>query len=300
MLVLVLGAAGMLGRDVVKTLSDQGIPHLAYNRKLLDIKDEMGLHRVMRANKIDLAINCAAFTDVPRAEEDITLAKDINGFALGILSRVCHSNSVKLIHFSTDYVFDGCKEGAYVEDEEARPLNVYGKSKLIGEEEIKNNCEDYKIFRLQWLYGKHGSNFVNKIIELYNKHGRISIVEDQFGSPCSTEFIAKTLITVLDRWDEAPAGIYHLTHDDYCSWNEFATYIFSQFDKQDCVHAIKAKDLKSRVVRPDNCVMDNTKFKNNFREQTLGSWKHDVDNFLVRNPEVVGKIIETKKLKLRL
>lgn len=295
MLILVLGSNGMLGREITKALSHQGIPHLAYTKDLLDITDELSIHRIMKANRISIVINCAAYTNVAKAEDEISTARRINADGPQILSEVCNKHNVKLIHFSTDYVFDGCQEGKLKEDDIASPLNMYGKSKLEGENAIILSCKNYKIFRLQWLYGRHGNNFIYKVINKYRENGVLKIVDDQFGSPCSTFFVTNVILAMIDRWDRGENGIYHLTHDNYCSWYEFTRYLFNFFNMKNIVAPISVKSFKDNVVRPDNCMMDNYKIRNTFKLETLGSWESDITHFVTSNSDIFGSFIDLKK-----
>lgn len=297
MFILVLGSSGMLGRAIVKELAESGIAHMAMTRDQLDISNEIALYKVLKNNNITHVINCAAYTDVAGAESNLSLAMNINAECVRTIAQICHSFDIKLIHFSTDYVFDGCKEGSYNESDTPCPLNYYGKSKLLGEEYVEKNCKDYKIFRLQWLYGSNGNNFISKIVTHFNSNGHIHVVNDQFGSPCSAGFVSKYVIRTIQRWDKAPSGIYHLTHDDNCSWYDFASHLFSLFEMRKKVFSIKSS-RNGVVVRPDNCVLNNQKVINYFDLGSLGSWKRDIEEFVLKNkPMFKSLFLESKKIE---
>jgi dTDP-4-dehydrorhamnose reductase len=279
MTILVSGSKGMLGWDIVKLLAWNNITHIAFDKEELDICNELQIHRILRNHRISLFINCAAYTDVLKAEEEISIVKRINSDALGPLAKACRQYSVGLLHFSTDFIFDGCQHSPYLEDDEAFPLNVYGQSKYEGEKQISQNNDNFKILRLQWLYGKNGNNFLYKIIDAYKQTGYLKIVNDQFGSPCSAEFVASIILNFIMRWDVIPTGVYHLTHDDHCSWYEFARYAFERLNLADKVEPISYKDLNTKVVRPNFGVMSNSKLKRQLDIKSLGCWKDDVDHF---------------------
>lgn len=296
MFILVLGSNGMLGREITKQLSMNGIPHISCGRNQVNITSEIDIHRALKSNNVTHVINCAAYTNVPKAEIEMGESKLVNCDAIKYLVDACNKYSASLIHFSTDYVFDGCKVGSYNESDEVHAVNWYGQTKLEGEKYITNDSEDYAIFRLQWLYGKSSNSFIYKIMDRFLDNGQIQVVDDQFGSPCSVSFVAKTVIEALGRWDLKENGIYHLTHDDHCSWYQFAKYIFELFSKESFVTPIKSDSFRDSVVRPDNCVMSNSKIINQFRLESLGGWKSDVNNFISHN---MGDFSELNKLSDR-
>lgn len=298
MLILVLGASGMLGREVVYQLEQDGIDYLAFDKKSLNIGNEMGLHQVFRKHKISFVINCAAYTNVNNAYTEKHLCELINVNLLQVLAEVVAQYNIPLVHFSTDYVFDGSKKIPYEENDRPCPINFYGKSKLAGENVIRNICSDYKIFRLQWLYGNSGINFLDKIAAKYKGEGQVHVVSDQWGCPCSTAFIARTLLIILKRWEMGESGIYHLTHNDYCTWFEFAQYFFGLFGKSQQVIPIKSNDLFTNnlyVRRPKNATLDNQKIISGFKLETLGSWQNDLENYISNRKDIIKIFTEERR-----
>lgn len=283
MLVLVLGATGMLGYDITKALAHKGIPHISTSKLHLDITDQLAVWRVCKNLKVSHVINCAAYTNVPLAETQEDKALHLNAKVLENLASVCNNYSIPIIHFSTDYVFNGVKATSYSEDDETNPINIYGKTKLEGELVLKNTSKDYTIFRLQWLYGANGNNFISKILESYGTHGHVKVVTDQFGSPCSTIFIAKTVVDIISNQGRIENGVYHLTHDDYCSWFDFANAIFELANIPSDVVPITHNSYPAKVQRPENSVMNNEKLKLAIGLSTLGDWKSDLRNYFIVN-----------------
>lgn len=297
MLVLVTGCSGALGRDICKYLSINGVPHISFDRNLLDIGNELMLYKIFKAHKVDVLINCAAYTDVAGAEKNMASATYCNVEAVNILANVCNRHNVELIHFSTDYVFDGCKDGKYNEKDETYPLNIYGKTKLQGEQIVQRTCSSYKIFRLQWLYSGYGDNFILKILSYYKQNNRVTVVEDQIGSPCSTSFVASTLVSILLSNKKIDNGVYHLTHDDFCTRYEFVKYMFSLFGKKSFVYPADSKKFSKEVIRPNNTVLDNRKIKLALEVTSLRSWQIDFDNFLRENFSIFDKYFSKNCVK---
>lgn len=283
MFVLILGANGMLGREIGKHLSINGIPHMSCSRHEVDVTSELDVFRAFKFRNITHVINCAAYTDVARAEDEMDLALTINRDATAIIANACNRNGASLIHFSTDYVFDGCKSKPYSESDTPHPLNWYGETKFKSEQAVIDNCNDYAIFRLQWLYGRDHRSFIYKVLNYYKDSGVAKVVDDQFGSPCTVNFVAYAITVCLFKWANKRNGVYHLTHDDACSWFEYTRYVFDQFGARNKVKPIQTEDIESNVVRPQYCVMNNSKIKNVFGLETLGSWRGDALGFVKEN-----------------
>jgi dTDP-4-dehydrorhamnose reductase len=280
-MILVLGARGMLGWTIVRYLASQAIPHLAVDYRELDICNELQIHRTLKSFKFSVVINCAAYTDVQEAEKNPVIARKINADAITILAKACEQYKVGLLHFSTDFVFDGTSEIPRREVDKACPLNVYGQTKYEGELNLMNNNSDYKILRLQWLYGFTGG-FFRKIIDIGLKNGmKVDVIRDQFGSPCSTDFVAKIVLDIVNFWKTIPSGVYHLTHDDYCSWYDYAVFAMRQLDVSMTINPISHTQFKTNVIRPVYCLMDCTKLKTILRYSSFGTWHEDMTGFMI-------------------
>ena len=213
--VLILGAFGMLGSDLQKVF-----PHAEFRGHDLNITDGKRVTSLIQELKPWLVINAAAYTDVDGCEDNPDLAFAVNGESLAQIAQACDNNGSRLIHYSSDYVFDGT-ETAYEENAIPHPINVYGESKLVGETNIKKNMTDYRIIRTSWMFGRQGRNFVDTMIRLSSEMPQVRVVNDQFGKPTySFDLAAKTKeIALLD------SGIYHITNEGVCSWFEFAKAI---------------------------------------------------------------------------
>jgi dTDP-4-dehydrorhamnose reductase len=241
---LILGAGGMLGMDLCKVFPDaEKLRHSD-----LDITNREQVIQSIERIKPDIVINAAAYTDVDGCEENQKLAFDINGQAPGYVAQSCSSAGATLVHFSTDYIFDGSKK-EYVESDRPHPINVYGESKLLGEKNIIQCMDDYRIIRTSWLFGAHGRNFVKTIRKLSREMETVKVVNDQFGKPTYTVDLAwKTALII----EQAP-GIYHITNEGVCSWYEFAAAIV------DNVTPCSSEEFVRKAKRPRYSVLVNTK-----------------------------------------
>ncbi len=186
----------------------------------MDITDREQVIRIIKELKPEAVINAAAYTNVDGCEDERELAYNVNGKAPGYVAEACAAINAKLVHYSTDYVFDGSKK-EYVESDTTNPINVYGESKLLGEQNIARAMKDYRIIRTSWLFGRHGKNFVDTMLTLSKQMDRVKVVNDQVGKPTYTVDLAEKTREIL----ELPPGIYHITNDGVCSWYEFASAI---------------------------------------------------------------------------
>jgi len=241
--VLVLGAYGMLGHDL-----QQAFPQGVFRGHDLDITDRRKVSETVLTLQPSLVINAAAYTDVDGCEDRRDLAFAVNGDALVSLASACDDSGACLIHYSTDYVFDGTKT-SYREDDRPHPVNVYGESKLLGERNILENMENFRIIRTSWLFGKHGKNFVETMIRLSHEMPEVRVVNDQFGKPTYTADLAGKTgeIAALNP------GIYHITNEGTCSWFEFAQAIIPN------VSPCSTAEYPRRAKRPAYSVLENTK-----------------------------------------
>ena len=282
MKILLLGKNGMLGSQFKKQFDGFGenFEITALDRDELDVTDEDALSQVFVELSPDIVINCTGYTAVDEAESHREEAFNLNANAPRKIAQLCDKNGAVLIHFSTDYVFDGQKDvetGGYDEESTPNPLSVYGESKLKGEEFIQSEMTRYFIIRTSWLYGPRpstssgghisGGNFVDTMLRLGKEvlsgdRDRVRVVGDQFGSPTYTVDLVRAVIHgFFIGWpDKIPAfGIYHLTGDGVCSWHEFAVQIFELAGLKVAVEKISTSEYKTEARRPKNSMLTNTK-----------------------------------------
>jgi len=240
---MILGVGGMLGHELGGFFQDAE----CFSNEL-DITDEEMVVRTIRGLSPDVVINAVAYTDVDGCEDNVEHAFKVNGEALLYIAHVCHEIGAMLVHFSTDYVFNGSRKG-YDESDVPDPINVYGKSKLLAEQNIIENMNNYRIIRTSWLFGRHGNNFVDTILKLSGEMDTVGVVNDQFGKPTFTADLARKTAEIL----ALSPGIYHITNDGVCSWYEFASAII------DNVVPCSSDEFLRKAKRPEYSVLVNTK-----------------------------------------
>ena len=214
MKVLVTGANGQLGYDVVKELQKQNIECCGATRKDFDIIDFEATEKFITNYMPDVVIHCAAYTAVDKAEDEQGLCCLVNASATENIAQICKKIDAKMVYISTDYVFDGTKKDFYEVDDKPNPINVYGKTKLLGEQAVQKILNKYFIVRISWVFGEHGNNFVKTMLRLGKEHKELNVVADQYGSPTYTADLAPLLIEMIktDKY-----GIYHATNEGVCS-----------------------------------------------------------------------------------
>jgi dTDP-4-dehydrorhamnose reductase len=258
MKVLVTGAHGMLGADVVKVFSGVSIDVVGYSKSELDITDITTVRSVITKELPTHIVNCAAYTAVDAAEDDRDKCSFINVSGVANLIAVCLEQNIKLIQISTDYVFDGSSE-SYDEYQPTMPLNYYGLTKAQAESSIKTNLVKYAIVRTSWLYGKSGKNFVETIRGLAKSKSELKIVNDQIGCPTYTVDFARALIEVLNR----ESGVYHISNTGECSWYEFALAIKALCRFECSIISCSSLAYAQKAKRPTHSVLHNTKLPEN-------------------------------------
>ena len=273
--IIVTGGKGMLATDLLGELANTNHTIISVDLDGLDITDEKTVHQFVDSHKPDILINLAAYTAVDKCESD-PIAEKVNGVALKYLSEACVKNKTKLIHFSTDYIFSDQYSNPILETEKTNPINAYGKGKLLGEENIlKTKDLDYLIFRVQWLYGKNGKNFVDTMLKLAETKTELKVVSDQIGRPTSTKFLAKLILEVIEQ---NLKGIYHLGPQDSCSWFEFAEYILK--DTNCKVFPIPSTEYPTPAKRPLYSVLSIEKIKRDLKSKNLDkTWKELLDEY---------------------
>ena len=253
MKVLVTGANGMLGQDLCPILEDSGYEVIETNKNNFDITNELLVHRILSKEKPNVVIHCAAYTDVDGAEKDLKTAELVNVKGTENIAKVCAKNDITLVYISTDYVFDGTKNTPYEIDDAPNPINNYGLTKFQGEEVVKRLCDKFYIIRTSWLYGHHGKNFVETMINLKDE-SEIKVVDNQIGCPTWTVELANGIIDLLENYE---CGIYHICGSGETSWYGFAKEIFEYLNID--ANLKPCSDLIRPAKRPAYSVMNNDK-----------------------------------------
>ena len=277
MKVMVTGITGQLGFDVMRELAKKNIEAIGAARKDFDLTDEAAMRSFIERTKPDAIIHCAAYTAVDKAEDESDLAMTINAQAVGSLAKICREIDAKLLHISTDYVFPGDGVEPYEINDRKAPTNAYGRSKLAGEEAVLSTLEKYFIVRISWVFGINGKNFVRTMLRLSETRDRLTVVDDQIGSPTYTADLARLLVEMVqtDRY-----GIYHATNEGFCSWAEFASEIFRQAEVAVEVVPVESSAYPTKAIRPKNSRMSKKSLDDAGFER-LPSWKDAVGRYLI-------------------
>ncbi len=288
-MVLVVGAAGMLGSALVPLLLKDGYEVVAPSISELDITDLQATRVLVRGVAPSAIVNCAAYTAVDKAEDERTKAELINSEGAANIARTAQEAGAKFIHISTDFVFDGKKNTPYEEDDEASPLGVYGSSKLAGEQRVQAFGGDFFIVRTSWLYGQGNENFVTKIAERAKSLKELQVVFDQVGTPTYTLDLAEAIVNLMQR--DLESGIYHFSNEGLASWYDFAVAIVDGLKRRDVVLSVEtikpvlSSAFKRLATRPPYSVMDKTKYKDSLG-LTIRNWNEALSFYLddiVRN-----------------
>jgi dTDP-4-dehydrorhamnose reductase len=252
MKLLVTGATGMLGRDVVRAAEFVNHEVVALSRADLDVTHPRAVRSALTAERPDAVINCAAWTDVDGAEANEAAAAEVNGAGAGIVASEAAGIGAAIVHVSTDYVFDGSKRGHYVESDPTGPMTAYGRTKLAGEREVAIGNDRHLIVRSAWLFGTAGGNFVETMLRLAGDLGEVVVVRDQIGCPTYTGHLADALVRLAE--DDA-YGIHHIAGGEQCSWYEFAVEIFRQAGVDVRVLSCTTDEFPRAARRPANSVL---------------------------------------------
>ena len=255
MTILVTGAKGQLGTDVVKELSDRGIAHKGVDRADFVITDRKAVFEAMQSYRPDAVIHCAAYTAVDKAEDEPELCRLVNEVGTKNIALACKEVGAKIIYISTEYVFAGDGETFHKPNDPTQPVSVYGTTKLAGEKAVLETLDKAFIVRISWAFGANGSNFVKTMLRLGKERDELNVVCDQIGSPTYTADLAPLL---CDMAATEKYGIYHVANEGICSWADFAKEIFRQAGLDVKVNPIPAKDYPTKAVRPYNSRMDKT------------------------------------------
>lgn len=276
MKVLVTGANGQLGYDVVKELQKQNIECYGAARKDFDIVDFNGTEKFIANYMPDVVIHCAAYTYVDKAEDEQGLCYLVNASATENIAEICKKINAKMLYISTDYVFDGTKDGFYEVEDEPNPINVYGKTKLLGEQAVQRILKKYFIVRISWVFGEHGNNFVKTMLRLGKERKGINVVADQYGSPTYTADLAPLLVEMIQT---EKYGIYHATNEGVCTWAEFGEEIFKIAGMDVKVNHITTAEYPTRAKRPLNSRLSKEKIINN-KFIIIRAWEKALREFI--------------------
>ena len=282
MRILVTGGNGQLGSEWVSYLNRQEVEFIALPSSDFDLTDHADTRRVMGNLKPDLIINCAAYTKVDQAEEEPEKAFAVNSEGVKNLADYCASNNIKLVHFSTDYVFPGTKEDlqkypqGYSEDHSTDPVNTYGESKLAGEQAVRESGCEFIIIRVAWLCGKHGSNFVKTMLKMGREREELNVINDQIGCPSFAHNVVQNCWKLVA---ENKLGTYHLCSEGKISWYDFAKEIFEQMEVPVNLKPVSSSEFPAKAKRPVFSLL-NTQKISNIPGVKLIDWKEGLKNLL--------------------
>lgn len=272
---LITGGTGQLGYDIVKELISRGkLEYIAPTTKEMNITNKDEVEKVILDYKPNVIFHCAAYTAVDKAEEDRENCYNVNVNGTKNIVEVAKKINAKVVYISTDYVFDGTKKTEYETEDITNPINYYGYTKLLGEKEVQQ-LNNYLIVRISWAFGENGKNFVKTMLNLAETKTELSIVSDQIGSPTYTKDLSKLL---LDMIENNKKGLFFATNEDFCSWYEFAEYIFKINNINIKLNKVLTKDYKTLAKRPLNSKLS----KNKLDEEgltRLPSWQDAASRF---------------------
>lgn len=266
MRILVTGSDGQLGQSIRTAAKDSENEYIFYDVDDLDITDPEAVSLGVKCNNFDVIVNCAAFTDVERAEDQEAIAAKVNGDAVAYLAQAAKDNDVTLIHISTDYVYDGNGNTPLSEDARIAPCNAYGRTKLLGEQAIADSGCSALILRTAWLYSEYGHNFVKTMKRLSAERRNLSVVFDQTGTPTYARDLAEAIVAIIDRkLFEGREGTYNYSNDGVCSWFDLASLTARLAGNDGCdIAPCRTVDYPTKAIRPVYTVLDKSKFKNTF------------------------------------
>ncbi len=281
--ILVTGGNGQLGSEIRELSAKNSVDTFYFtDEKELDITSFTALKEYVEENKINVIINCAAYTAVDKAELEPVIADKVNHLAVRNLVDIAKEFKVKLVHISTDYVFDGTNHTPYKEEEKPNPQSVYGKTKLDGENIlIESKLDNTLIIRTSWVYGCYGSNFVKTILKLAKERDSLGVIYDQIGTPTYAKDLAKTILEIIPKIKDSKFAIYHYTNEGVVSWYDFAKEII-KMAKIDCkIDPIETYEYPLPAKRPHYSLLNKSKIKSTFGIE-IPFWKEGLDDCLRR------------------
>ena len=276
MKILVTGANGQLGHDVLLNLAARGIDRVSADIAEFDITQAAATEQFIAAHQPDAVIHCAAYTAVDKAEDDVELCRLINVTGTENIAHACQKINAKMVYVSTDYVFPGLGDIPYETNSQTAPLSTYGKTKLEGELIVQQLLKRYFIVRTSWVFGKNGTNFVKTMLRLGKEREEVNVVCDQIGSPTYTVDLARLLV---DMALSEQYGVYHATNEGFCNWAEFATEIFRQAGISTRVNFISSDQFPTRAHRPLNSRLSKASL-NDVGFRRLPTWEDALERFL--------------------
>lgn len=275
--ILVTGCKGQLGYDIANELEKRGIEPIRSDINEMDITDINSVSSFIKSNNPDAVIHCAAYTAVDKAEENEAVCMKVNVDGTQNIANVCKELDIPMMYFSTDYVFNGEGEEAFKVFDKTGPISIYGKSKLLGENALRDTLKKFFIIRISWAFGVNGNNFIKTMLNLSNTHNELKIVGDQIGSPTYTYDLA---ILCCDMIVTEKYGIYHATNEGYVSWADFAKEIFKQANKDVKVVPVTTEEYGiSKAKRPKNSRLDKSSLDINGFER-LPKWEDALKRYL--------------------
>ena len=276
MKVLVTGAKGQLGYDVMNELAKRGYEGIGVDVQEMDITDAQAVDRVITESGVDKVIHCAAYTAVDAAEDNVDLCRKVNAQGTENIAKVCKKLDIPMLYLSTDYVFDGEGTRPWEPDDKRDPLNVYGQTKYEGELAIEENLDKYFIVRIAWVFGVNGKNFIKTMLKLAENHDTITVVNDQVGSPTYTYDLSRLLVDMIET---DKYGRYHATNEGLCTWYEFAVEIFRQAGISVNVVPVTSEDFQAKAKRPHNSRLNKDKL-DEMGFKRLPSWQDALSRYL--------------------
>ncbi|MFA5271084.1 MAG: dTDP-4-dehydrorhamnose reductase [Candidatus Omnitrophota bacterium] len=273
---LIIGSSGQLATEFITYFSENDIEYSAPQEKDLDISDAAKLEAVILQEKPDVILNCAAYNQVDKAEEEQSIAFKINSQAVENLALLCKKQNVFLVHYSSDYVFDGKKGNLYIESDAVNPLNVYGKSKFKGEEAILKHLDKYLIFRLSWVIGCGSQNFLFKLQTWAKEKEVLHISADEVSVPTYTEDVVDVTLMSIEK---QLSGLYHLTNSGYSSRYELAKYFIVKMGLGNIVIPVPMSTFVTKAPRPAFSAMSNAKISKQLGV-TIPKWEYGVDRLI--------------------
>ena len=281
--ILVTGSTGQLGSDVVKELLKRGYSTLSPNRSEFNLCSEDSIRNYILNSNCEAIVHCAAYTQVDKAEDEKDLCIKRNATATKHIAKCAKILDIPMIYISTDYVFDGTKDGEYTENDETNPINIYGESKLAGEKYVQEILDKYYIVRTSWVFNINGKNFIETMLRLSKANNQLSIVNDQIGSPTYTKDLSRLLVDMLET---SKYGLYHATNEGYCSWYEFANTIFKLANINIDIKAINSNEYASRAKRPLNSKLSKDKLIE-YGFKPLPHWEDALKDYLIRRRDLL-------------
>ena len=269
----------MQGTDLAAMASQRGLDVCVYDLPEFDITDAQQLEAAVSGSEV--IVNCAAYTNVEQAESQAELANEVNGYAVGRLGQIAKDAGVPVVHISTDFVFDGTKAEPYVETDATNPVNAYGGSKRLGETRLAESGCAHCIVRLEWSYGKHGVNFITKILNAAKERDSLKVVDDQIGSPTHTVEVAKVILDLL-QMKTFPTGLYHCAARDTVSRYGMTRFLFDTLGVQTGIEPCKTADFKSAAQRPLNSRFNCQKLET-LLGRSIPTWQEMLKNYLATN-----------------